>query len=215
MTPFRDRVQAGEQLAIKLMDLRPERPIVFGLVRGGVEVALPVARTLEAPLAPLIVRKVGCPGQPELALGAIAPDQVVELDSDMVDRTRVDDRSLQAVIEAAFEELERRREEFEPQGGPDIWGRVCIAVDDGLATGSTAAVAGEYLKRKGAKTTVLAIPVAPPEACARMALIYDRVEFLRCIPNFRSVGQWYIDFRQLTDEDVKGMLGLDEGRNRE
>ena len=208
---YRDREDAGRQLAERLIDLATDQPIVFGLVRGGVATAAPIAKALGAPLAPLIVRKIGHPNHPELGLGAIAPDGVVNLDSDLLDRLGINDRDIQAVIEAEFDELERRRDEFDPKSAQPVWDRVCIVVDDGLATGSTAAVAGEYLKREGARRTILAVPVCPPESLARMALIYDRVECLQCISNFRSVGQWYEDFQQLTDRDVKLVLGILDG----
>lgn len=196
---YRDREQAGRELAGRLKALAVQNPIVFGLVRGGMAVAAPVADELGAPLEPMIVRKVGHPRQPELAVGAIAPDGEVLLDPDIGWRFNVDREEIEPVIQRERAELARRQGEFTSGRMPTVYGRFAIVADDGLATGSSALVAGEYLRRQGATRTILAVPVCPPEAAERMRAVYDEVVCLQEIPGFRSVGQWYADFRQLED----------------
>ncbi len=167
--------------------------------------ALPIAQALNAPLEPMIVRKIGHPLQPELGVGALTPDGQVKLDRDMIDRIRITEEQLQAVIGRERMELQRRQREYGSRDLP-LAGKTVLVVDDGLATGVTAQAAGEYLKRKGVAKTVLAIPVCAPEAADRMKSTYDEVICPHIQPNLSSVGQWYADFRQLTDRDVLAIL---------
>jgi predicted phosphoribosyltransferase len=203
---YASREAAGQELAHKLQDLADREPIVFALVRGGVAVAAPIAQSLNAPMYPLIVRKIGHPQQPELAVGAIGPGGEVRLEESTLRITKTNPEDLQTIIEKEKAELKRRQDLLDHPGENEIKGNFAIVVDDGLATGSTAAVAGDYLRGHGAAHILLAIPVCPPEAKRRMLDVYDEVVCLQEIADFRSVGQWYTDFRQLADHDVIGLL---------
>ena len=212
---YRDRTEAGLELASRLSAQGHHASIVFGLVRGGLLVAEPIARELGARLEPMIVRKVGHPRQPELGVGAIAPDGQFWIVEDLGVRFQLDQEDLEPVIQRERAELLRREAEFTGGHPISFAGENVIVADDGLATGASAMVAGLYLRRHGAARAVLAVPVCPPEAAVRMQSFYDEVFCLQQIPEFRSVGQWYEDFRQLGDDDVKEVLsrwaGVSEG----
>lgn len=205
-TVYANREEAGQRLAETLWRYAERDPLVFGLVRGGIAVAAPVARALKAPLYPLIVRKIGHPMQPELAVGAIGPGGEVRLDFKAMSLTHPDQRRLQEVIDREIEEWRRRQVYLDASGLPELKGRTVLVIDDGLATGSSASVAGESLATLGAGYLVLAIPVCPPEARKRMQAVYNEVVCLQEISDFRSVGQWFEDFRQLDDRDVLNLL---------
>jgi putative phosphoribosyl transferase len=156
---FRDRREAGQLLARRLSDLRSEEPVVVGLPRGGVPVAAEVAGALGAPLDVLVVRKLGCPWQPELGMGAIGEANIVVLNEDLVARLGVPTVDVEAVTERERTELERRVRRYGGERVPvPVEGRTVIVVDDGIATGSTARAAIAILRRRRAKRVVLAVP---------------------------------------------------------
>lgn len=186
-----------------LEHLRPRDPVVVGLPRGGVPVAAEVARSLGAPLDVIVVRKLGVPTQPELAMGAIGEDGVRVINDEVLRHAGTDDDAIRRVEERERAELERRAAAFRT-GRPRIplRGRTVVVVDDGIATGSTARAACEVARAEGAAAVVLAVPVAPRGWEDRLAGVADELVCLYTPDGFVAVGQWYDDFRATTDAEV-------------
>ncbi|MEU5065541.1 phosphoribosyltransferase family protein [Streptomyces virginiae] len=204
---FTDRADAGERLAEALRPLEAEHPVVLGLPRGGVPVAFPVARALGAPLDVIVVRKLGVPSHRELGFGAIGEGGVRVISEDIVRIGRVTREDLAAVEHAEEAELARQARRFRgDRPRVALGGRTVIVVDDGIATGATAAAACEVVRAQGAARVVLAVPVAPPDAVARLRGAADEVVCLSSPPAFRAVGEWYRDFSQTADEEVVSLL---------
>ncbi|MGW6784571.1 phosphoribosyltransferase family protein [Streptomyces sp. NPDC054987] len=204
---FTDRADAGERIAEAVRHLEGEHPVVLGLPRGGVPVAFPVARALGAPLDVIVVRKLGVPSHRELGFGAIGEGGVRVISEDIVRTSRVTRQDLEAVEHAEEAELARQARRFRgdrPRVALDE--RTVIVVDDGIATGATAAAACEVVRAQGAARVVLAVPVAPPDAVARLRGAADEVVCLSSPPAFRAVGEWYQDFSQTSDEEVVSLL---------
>jgi predicted phosphoribosyltransferase len=206
---FADRSDAGRRLAAALSTVRRERPVVYALPRGGVPVAVEIAAALKAPMDLVLVRKIGAPGEPELALGAIVdgPDPQVIINEDVRASTGADDAYIEKARARELEEIERRRRlYFQDFVRVDPKDRTAIVVDDGLATGATAKAAVRALKRRGAGRVVLAVPVAPPETLAELQREADEVVCLNTPRSFLGVGAFYQDFRQLADQEVVALL---------
>ena len=205
---FRDRTDAGRQLAAELERYAGRDDVlVLALPRGGVPVAYEVARALRAPLDVFLVRKLGVPGQEELAMGAIASGGVRVLNSDVVDHLHIPDSIIDAVARQEQDELERRGREYRgDRSPPDVRGRTVILVDDGLATGSTMRAAVAALRRLGPSRIIVAVPVGARDTCEDMAREADEVVCARTPEPFLSVGVWYGDFSQTTDEEVNALL---------
>lgn len=203
---FRDRQQAGAELAAELAKLGDlHDPVVLALPRGGVAVAAEIARILHAPLDLLIVRKIGAPGNPELAMAAVVdgdpPDVVVN--REIAEFFALTDEQLAELVQIERLELERRRALYLAGRKPiDLTGRSAIVVDDGVATGTTMAAALKALRRRGAKEVVLAIPVAPAEVIAQLRREADRTVCLSQPEHFRALGYHYLRFPQLSDKQV-------------
>ncbi len=205
---FDDRVEAGRQLATILMDLGDQDPIVLGLPRGGVVVAAQVARALGAPLDVIIVRKLGVPFQPELAMGAIGEDGIRFLAEDVVRRAGISPDELAAVEQREREELQRRARLFRGEGPRlAVEGRTVIVVDDGIATGSSAYAACRVARAHGTQRVVLAVPVGPPDAVAALAKVADEVRCLETPAWLGAIGQFYRNFTQVDDATVVALLG--------
>jgi putative phosphoribosyl transferase len=203
---FSDRRQAGQRLAAELEDLRGQDVVVLGIPRGGVEVGAEVAEALRAPLEVVIPRKIGAPGNPELGLGAVAEDVEV-LDERLIRILAVPDEYLRQEIADQRGEIERRQAAYRQGRGPiDLAGRVAVVVDDGVATGGTAVAALRWARHRGAARVVLAIPVAPPDAVRRLEGEADEVRVIETPEPFYAVGQWYVDFPQVSDERVIQLL---------
>lgn len=204
---FTDRVDAGQRLAGALGHLRDADPVVLGLPRGGVPVAFQVARALGAPLDVIVVRKLGVPYHRELGFGAIGEGGVRVISDDIVRRGHVSEKDVASVERAEAAELTRQAERFRadrPRIG--IRGRTVIVVDDGIATGATAAAACEVVRAQGAARVVLAAPVAPPDAVSWLRTEADEVVCLSTPRAFSAVGEWYQDFSQTPDEEVVALL---------
>jgi putative phosphoribosyl transferase len=212
---FRDRTEAGEALAAAVADRlggaaadAPTEPVtVLGLPRGGVPVAFPVARRLGAPLDVLVVRKLGVPGQPELAMGAIAPGGVLVVDDDLVRRMGVSAGQLEQVIERERGELARREEAFRGGRPPlDVAGRTIVLVDDGIATGATARASVRAARVLGPARVVVGAPTASRQAVDVLAREADDVVVVDVPDPYLSVGWWYEAFTQTSDDEVRALL---------
>jgi len=210
--PFRDRSEAGQLLAQELSAYAGrEDVIVLALPRGGVPVAFEVARAIHAPLDVFVVRKLGVPGHEELAMGAIASGGILVTEPNVIEELDIPPDVVAEV--AAREQQERLRREREYRGDrpeADVRGRTAILVDDGLATGSTMRAAVAALRKLQPARIVVAVPVAAPSACAELAPEVDDIVCTRTPEPFYSVGQWYGEFSQTTDEEVRELLARAE-----
>lgn len=204
---FADRHSAGEALGERLAAIGPPNPLVLSLPRGGVPVGFEVARALACDLDILVVRKVGVPFQPELAMGAVAEGGVIVRNDDVIRLTGVDDESFDAVVEAELRELSRRIESYRSAApAVDPAGTTAIIVDDGLATGSTAMAGVEALRARDAAAVWVAVPVAPRDTAHLLESQADRVVVVHLPMHFGAVGAWYRDFAQTGDEEVRELL---------
>ena len=209
--PFLDRADASRRLAGLLAGQpvieRGTGTVVLGLPRGGVPVAYEIARALGAPLDVILVRKIGLPAQPELAMGAIGEDGVRVVNDDVVLAEHVSDRQFGGVEERERAELARRADRYRA-GRPrlPLTGKTAIVVDDGIATGSTARAACQVARAHGAARVVLAVPVAPQASIDALARVADEVVCAEVPEPFLAIGQWYEDFAQTSDEEVVNLL---------
>jgi predicted phosphoribosyltransferase len=205
---FPNRSEAGRFLATKLSKhAGRDDVIVLGLPRGGVPVAYEVAQALRVPLDVFIVRKLGVPGFEELAVGAIASGGVRVLNQDVANALPNADEIIEAVTERETAELERREHEYrDGRPAPEIRGRTVILIDDGLATGATMRAAVAALRQRGAARIVVAVPVGPPDTCRELEEVADEVVCASAPESFQAVGQYYDDFSQTTDDEVRDLL---------
>lgn len=205
---YSNRIEAGQELARRL-ERYANRPdvIVLGLPRGGVPVAFEVARALNAPLDVFLVRKLGMPGQEELAMGALASGGVRILNDDLIRRFHVPESTVEAVVAKEERELQRREREYRGTSAPlPVAGKTAILVDDGLATGASLRAAAAALKRLGPARIVAAVPVGSAETCAEFEDVVDEVVCAETPEPFWAIGNWYDDFSQTTDEEVRRLL---------
>jgi putative phosphoribosyl transferase len=202
---FADRADAGRRLAERLGAFAGRGDvIVLGLPRGGVPVAAEVARSLPAPLDVCVVRKLGVPGDEELALGAIAAGGVLVLNDRVVSDLHLSDEAIADVAAVEHAELLRREQAYRGERPPaDVVGRTVIVVDDGLATGATMRAAVRAVRMRAPARVVVAVPVAAPETCAALGPEVDEVVCAVRPSDFRSVGGWYDDFSPTTDDEVR------------
>ncbi|GFG75589.1 hypothetical protein MBOT_29540 [Mycobacterium botniense] len=205
---FRDRREAGRVLAQELASYRDTAQlVVFGLARGGVPVGWEVASALHAPLDVFLVRKLGVPHWSELAMGALSSGGGVVINDNVVSSLHISDEQLQAVIDREKAELIRREQAY--RGGrplTDPRGKTVILVDDGIATGASMLAAVRAVRAAGAESIVVAVPVGPPSACQQLAREADDVVCATMPPGFEAVGQAYVDFHQVTDDEVRELL---------
>ena len=207
-TTLHDRAAAGRSLVEPLLkySAKPD-VIVLALPRGGVPVAYEVAQALRAPLDVFLVRKLGVPGHEELAMGAIATGGVRVLNDDVVDYLRIPGEVIDAVAADELRELERRERAYRgDRPEPDVRGKTVILVDDGLATGSTMRAAASALRQQNPARIVVAVPVSAPQTCNEYRMGVDEIICASTPEPFMGVGQWYRDFSQTTDEEVRELL---------
>jgi len=207
---FDDRAEAGRRLGRCLEEEFGQRPdvVVLGLPRGGVPVAVEVARILGAPLDVLVVRKLGVPSRPELAFGAVAAGGVRYVDREMVRRVGLSRKQIEEVTARERQELRRREEEYRGDAGDlSLEGRTVLVVDDGVATGATLQAALRVLREAGADRVVVAVPVAPADSLEQLEEDADEVVCLRTPDPFFAISPHYRSFPQTSDEEVRRLLG--------
>jgi putative phosphoribosyl transferase len=204
-TPFETREEAGRLLGAHLAELHLANAVVLALPRGGVPVALEVARALDAPLDLLLVRKIGVPWQPELAVAAVmdGAEPVVVVERHIQAETGVKQEYIEQRAKEELAEIERRRRTYLPDRAPvPVTGRTAIVVDDGIATGTTMRAALKGLRRRNPARLVLAVPVAPPDTIEELRNEVDDVVCLAQPSFFGAIGYFYRDFHQLSDDEV-------------
>ena len=213
--PFDDRQDAGDRLAARLEAYRQQNAIVLALQRGGVEVALPIALHLGAPLELLLVRKLGVPGYSEVAMGAIIDGDrpIVIRNEDVIRHLRISEATFNAAAKRELAEIERRRAVYY-SGRPPISanGRIAIVVDDGIATGATVKAALESLRRKKPSKIVVAVPIAPTDFVEELKAEVDEIICLEPLGDLGAVGAHYLRFEQLSDDDVIALMAEAENR---
>ena len=216
ITRFRDRVEAGRLLAEKLAGYADQPGVlVLGLPRGGVPVAAEVAGKLHAPLDVFVVRKLGLPGQEELAMGAIATGGIRVLNAEVVEPLGIPDEVIAAVAADEQRELVRRERAYRGAlPAPDVQGKTVILADDGIATGSTMLAAVAALRKLQAGRIVVAVPTVAAAAFFQIARAADEIVAVMVPEYFHGVGQWYEDFSQTTDDEVRQLLAQAAARFR-
>ena len=206
---FTDRTDAGRKLAQALLTYKDQQTVILALLRGGVPVAAEVAAALDAPLDLILVRKIGVPMQPELAMGAVANGGVpiVVRNEEVIRMAGIDEAEFEAIRDRELTEIERRRRLYLGHRAPvDVEGRVGIVIDDGIATGATTRAALRATRIRNPRKLVLAVPVAPTDTLAAMRKEADDVICLEDHEFFGAIGYYYADFRQLSDREVKDTL---------
>src|SRR3989338_8968047 len=199
---FRNRIQAGKQLAKKLSTYRNKKDvIILGIPRGGVEVAFAVAKSLHAELSIVVTKKIGHPFNPELAIGAVSPDNYI-LDEDYKDR----EGYAKKAIKELNAEIKKRYKLYTEGKLPQLKNKIAIVVDDGLATGHTMLAAIKYIKSKSPKKVIVAVPVAAHDSYEKVKLLADKIICLQVPIFFSAVGSFYQEFEQLEDKEVKQYL---------
>ncbi|QLG29776.1 phosphoribosyltransferase (plasmid) [Halorarum halophilum] len=203
---FRDRTDAGEKLARLLRDRGVRADLVLAIPRGGLPIGRPVADALDAPLDVAVAKKLGAPGNPELAIGAAASDGSLWLNEDAIDQLGVPDGYVERERRRAAETAREKEDAYREGDPPDVAGRSVVLVDDGVATGATVNACLRMLAERGAEHIVLAVPVGPPNARERLVGDADEVVVLESPPRFRAVGQFYERFDQVSDEEAMSYL---------
>jgi putative phosphoribosyl transferase len=207
--PFNDRSDAGRKLAKALASYRGQQPVILALPRGGVPVAAEIAAAFNAPLDLILVRKVGVPFQPELAMGAVVDGgaPIIVRNEDVIRLAGIDESEFKAVCDGELAEIERRRQRYlGNRERVNISGRTAIVIDDGVATGATTKAALRATRSRNPKKLVLAVPVAPTESLAELRGDADDVVCLEDHEFFGAIGAYYADFSQVSDEEVIDIL---------
>jgi predicted phosphoribosyltransferase len=205
---FKDRREAGQVLARDLAHHRGRPDLqVLGLARGGVPIAREVAHVLHAPLDACLVRKLGVPQWPELAMGAVATGGGVVLNTELLKSLNIGDDALDAAIARETAELQRREQAYRGGRGPlELTGRTVVLVDDGIATGATMIAAVRAVKHAGAAQVIIGVPVGPRSVCRELRREADEVVCSLMPPDFHAVGQVFADFHQVSDDEVRTLL---------
>lgn len=203
--PFRDRIDAGRKLATALTRYKTEKPVILALPRGGVPVAAEVAAALNAPLDLVLVRKIGVPFQPELAMGAVVDGSapIVVRNEDVIKHAGIDETTFATVCNSELAEIDRRRQRYlGERKRAVVEGRTAIVIDDGIATGATTRAALRATRMRHPRKLVLAVPVAPADSLVELRGDADDIVCLETHKIFGAIGAYYTNFRQLTDLDV-------------
>lgn len=208
---FKDRKQAGELLAERLAAYAGRSDVILlALPRGGVPVAFAISRKLNIPLDVLIVRKLGVPGHAEYAMGAVASGDIRVLQQDVLDALDIPSAAVEAITQRELHEIERREALYrDDRPAPSLRGRIVILVDDGLATGATMLAAVQAVRQEEPAHVIIAVPVAAPDTCEKLAAEADEVICLNTPSPFYAVGIWYEDFSQTSDDEVRNLLRQD------
>ncbi len=210
---FKDRREAGLALANRIELRGLDNPVVLALPRGGLPVGAEVARALGAPLDVLVVRKLGFPVQPELAMGAVASGGILVMNPEVMESAGLSEEAIRPVLEEEPRELARRERVYRGSRAPvDVGGRIAIVVDDGVATGSSMLAAIRSLRPRGAARIIAAVPVAPAETIERLEAEADAVVCLAAPEPFYAISVWYESFPQLTDDEVRTILDAEDTR---
>ena len=207
--PFTDRIDAGRKLAKALAPYKNRRPVVLALPRGGVPVAAEVATALDAPLDLVLVRKIGVPFQPELAMGAVVDgaEPIIVRNEEVIQLCGVSETEFNAIRDEQLGEIERRRKLYlGDRPHPDVSGHTVIVVDDGIATGATTRAALHAIRTRKPGTLVLAVPVAPTDTLKKLRREADDTVCLENYEEFGAIGLFYADFRQVSDTEVIEIL---------
>lgn len=208
---FKNRQEAGQLLAQKLKKFKGRETVILGLARGGVVVASEITQILNLPLDILVVKKIGAPGQEELAIGAVGPEGIVIWDEALCQRLGVDEELRKEKLKMKNEEREETERRL--RGGkvpPSLKGKKVILIDDGMATGTTVEAAVVWIKTQSPQKVILAVPVAPPDTVAKLKPEVDEIICLQVELEFWAVGQFYEEFSQVTDEEVIKLLGASD-----
>ncbi len=204
---FKNRVTAGRELAKRLADFKNQDAVVLALPRGGVPVAFEIAQSIHAPLDVIVVRKLGIPFQPELAMGAVGEGGIFSKNDQVIAMAKITPRQFEEARLRENEVVADRARKFREGRSPVLLkGRLALIVDDGIATGSTAQAACHVARALGAEKVILAVPVGSKEALEALSNIADQVICLEVPENFFAVGEWYEDFSAVTDEEVVTLL---------
>jgi putative phosphoribosyl transferase len=206
---FKDRSDAGRKLAAALAGYKDQQPVILALPRGGVPVAAEVAAALKAPLDLILVRKVGVPFQPELAMGAVVDGgtPIIVRNEDVIRLAGIEEAEFKVICDSELAEIERRRQRYlGSRERVDVAGRTAIVIDDGVATGATTRAALRATRMRKPKKLVLAVPVAPTESLAELRSDADEVICLEDHEFFGAIGFYYADFHQVADEEVIELL---------
>ena len=207
--PFKNRCEAGRRLAVALAGYKEQKPTILALPRGGVAVAAEVAAALEAPLDLILVRKVGVPFQPELAMGAVVDGggSIMVRNEDVIEHVGIDEAAFKSACDAEFAEIDRRRDRYlGNRERAEVAGRTAIVIDDGIATGATTRAALRATRIRNPKRLVLAVPVAPSDSLPELRREADDIVCLEDHPMLGAIGYYYRDFRQVSDEEVIEIL---------
>ena len=206
---FSNRIQAGQMLAQHLQAYSNlEDVLVLALPRGGVPVAFEVAKILNAAMDVCIVRKLGVPGHKELAMGAIASENIIVLNRDIIDSLGIDQEKITQVVNQELRELKRRNQVYRgDKPAINVKNKTVIVIDDGIATGATMRVALTIIHQQQPTKIIVAVPVAPLNTCEELRLEVDDVVCLQCPEVMSAIGLWYEDFSQTTDNEVRALLG--------
>ena len=206
---FRDRLDAGRKLAKALTQYKDQQPVILALPRGGVPVAAEVAAVLDAPLDLILVRKIGVPFQPELAMGAVVDGgaPIIVRNEDVIRLADIDEAEFKDVCDSELAEIERRRQRYlGSRERVDVSGRTTIVIDDGVATGATTRAALRATRMRNPKKLVLAVPVAPTHSLAALRSDADDVICLEDHEFFVAIGAYYVDFSQVADDEIIELL---------
>jgi len=209
--PFSNRTEAGRELAKALAFYKEQHPVILALPRGGAPVAAEIAAALEAPLDLVLVRKIGVPFQPELAMGAVIDGQepLVVRNEQVIRMAEINESEFDAIRDRELEEIERRRKLYlGNRPHPEVTGQTVIIVDDGIATGATIRVALRAIRMRKPRKLILAVPVAPTQSLDELRTEADEIVCLEDYDDFGAIGLYYSDFRQISDAEVIKLLAL-------